>query len=175
MFFSWRSTPSSSITTLANSLLLVLLLTSPSPSSGCSSLVAGREATTTGATLVSHSNDGDGDVAGNIRVVPASTNSLPSNRTVSRGVIPNVQSTFQYHTEGYAIINEKQVALGESTCSSIYSGSGSQQLNIVDLGQLCLERASSASACISTMGELATTYGYYDAGESLFVTDPYVP
>ena len=165
---------------------------------GCSTLLAGREATEDGSTLLSHTNDGDGDVAGNIRVVPASS-SPPHPRGVSRGSIPNKNYTFQvrkvgkhtlpscfpnhcslrspyplpalsapllqYFTEGYAIINELQVALGESTCSALYSGTASQQLNIVDLGQLCLERAKTARECISVMGDLSFTYGYYDAGE----------
>jgi len=69
-------------------------------------------------------------------------------------------------------MNSHQVALGESTCTAIYSGTSTQQLNIVDLGQLCLERSVSARECIVTMGALAEKHGYYDAGESLFVTDP---
>ena len=100
--------------------LTFLLLLFPWLGMPCSTLLAGREATTTGSTLLSHSNDGDGDVAGNIRVVPASFDPVTP-RSCSRGSIPQVNSTFQYFTEGYAIMNEFQVALGESTCTAIVS------------------------------------------------------
>ena len=175
------------------SLFIIFLL--PLLSHSCSTIVAGREATTTGAVIVSHSNDGDGDVAGNLRKVPPSSYTLPSNRSVSRGSIPQVAETVGYFTEGYAIMNEYQVstcersvnliflllsqpssrslqvALGESTCVGIYPPGGGGILNIVDLGQLCLERSRSASECIDVMGSLASTYGYNDNAESLFVTD----
>jgi len=117
-------------------MLLFSLL--PLLSQPCSTIVAGREATTTGAVLVSHSNDGDGDVAGNINKVPPSSYTLPSNRSVSGGSVPQVTETVGYFTEGYAIMNEHQVALGESTCVGIYPPGGKGILNIVDLGQLCL-------------------------------------
>jgi len=75
-------------------------------------------------------------------------------------------------TEGYAIVNEHQVALGESTCVGVYDDvSSTGMLNIVDLGQICLERSTSAASCVQVMGELASEYGYNDAAESLFVGD----
>ena len=87
--------------------------------------------------MVTHSNDGDGDVAGNIKKVPPSSYALPSNRSVSGGAIPQVTQTYGYFTEGYGVMNEWQVGLGESTCYGVYSPAGGM-LNIVDLGQLCL-------------------------------------
>lgn len=143
------------------------------PSWSCSTIAAGRRATIDGSVIVSHSNDGDGDVAGNIHVVPETINEEGSTRAVSGGTIPQVPITYQYFTEGYAISNIHQVVLGESTCSAIFQGNHSSAiLNIVDLGQLALERATTAKEAIQVMGDLATTYGYYDAGESLFVGDP---
>ena len=139
---------------------------------GCSTIGVGRLATTDGSVFVSHSNDGDGDVAGNIHVIPETFNAEGTNRTVSGGSIPQVAHTYQYFTEGYAISNVHQVVLGESTCSAIFAGSSSTaMLNIVDLGQLALERATTAQEAIQVMGDLSTRYGYYDAGESLFVSD----
>lgn len=141
--------------------------------SGCSTIAAGRLATVDGSVIVSHSNDGDGDVAGNIHVVPRAAYAPNSMRTVSGGSIPQVPFTHQYFTEGYAIANEHQVVLGESTCSARFEGnvSAGAMLNIVDLGQLGLERSSTAREAVRIMGDLATSYGYYDAGESLFVGD----
>ena len=62
-------------------------------------------------------------------------------------------------------MNEFQVALGETTCSSIFPPV-SGMLNIVDLGQIALERATSALSAITIMGALAEKYGYRDAGDS---------
>ena len=138
----------------------------------CSTIAAGRRATIDGSVIVSHSNDGDGDVAGNIHVIPGASYELGTTRAVSGGTIPQALITYQYFTEGYAISNIHQVVLGESTCSAIFEGNRTSAiLNIVDLGQLALERATTAKEAIQVMGDLATTYGYYDAGESLFVGD----
>ena len=95
---------------------------------------------------------------------------------VSGGSIPQINHTFGYFTKvgGYASLNENQVALAESTCSSIFPGkrSNASILNIVDLSAIGLERASTAREAVQIMGSLAEKYGYYDAGESLLVSDP---
>ena len=63
-------------------------------------------ATLDGSTLIAHSNDGDGDVAGNIIKIPAMDWKSGSMRSVSNGQIPQVHHTYAYYTEGYAIMNE---------------------------------------------------------------------
>ena len=45
-------------------------------------------------------------------------------------------------------------------------------MDIVQLGQLALERANSARTAVLVMGDLAETWGYTDAAESLLVIDP---
>ena len=70
-----------------------------------------------------------------------------SMRSVSYGQIPQVYHTYAYYTEGYAIMNEFQVGLAESTCSAIFTEvSENQQLDIVDLGKIALERSSTGRA-----------------------------
>ena len=132
--------------------------------------------TVDGSVMSSHSNDGDGDTAGNLIKIAAQDHSENENRSVSGGRIPQVNHTFGYFTKigGYASLNENQVALAESTCSSIFPGKSSNEsiLNIVDLSELGLERAATAQEAIRIMGSLAERYGYYDAGESLLVSDP---
>jgi dipeptidase len=60
----------------------------------------------------------------------------------------------------YAILNEKQVGMGESTCASkIYAaplgpsggGSGKALLDISELSQIALERASTAREAIQVL------------------------
>lgn len=69
-------------------------------------------------------------------------------------------------------MNEFQVGLAESTCSAVFPPGNASILNIVDLGEIALERSSSARNAISIMGSLAEKYGYSDNGEHLFVGDP---
>ena len=139
----------------------------------CSTMCAGRLATTDGSVMLSHSNDGDGDSVGNLIVVPSSTYPVGSNRTVSGGTIPQNPQTYRYFKEGYGIMNEHQVALGESTCLGVFDSlpGSTGILNIVDLTQIALERSTSALQAIITIGALAEEFGYSDNAESLFITD----
>jgi dipeptidase len=126
--------------------------------------------------MCSHSNDGDGDVAGTLRDVPAKAHPIDSVRHVSGGTIPQVPRTYQYKTEGYSIMNEFQVGLCESTCNAVFDaekGWGAHGiLNIVDLSQLAMERSICAKDAVQVMGSLAVKHGYRDAGESMLVVDP---
>eukprot|EP00752_Nemacystus_decipiens_P011297 g10039.t1 len=109
------------------------------------------------------------------------------------GYIPQVNHTFAYLEGLYAIINEKQVAIGESTCGAKwFSGPLSDDcdecnsmFDISELSRVALERASTAREAIQIMGDLAVEYGFYgsewdssdpttyeEAGEALTVTDP---
>ncbi len=53
----------------------------------------------------------------------------------------------------------------------MFPRSNASILNIVDLGEIALERASCAREAVGVMGAMAETYGYDDEGESLFVGD----
>ncbi|CAM9850452.1 unnamed protein product [Scytosiphon promiscuus] len=108
------------------------------------------------------------------------------------GHIPQVNHTFAYIEGLYAIINEKQVAIGESTCSAKWFAGPLDEdcdecnslFDISELSRVALERASSAREAIQIMGDLAVEYGFYgsewdandpityqEAGEALTVTD----
>lgn len=100
------------------------------------------------------------------------------------GYIPQVNHTFAYFEATYGTMNEKQVALSESTCSGVYVASainagGAALLSIDQLSQIAMERASTAREAITIMGELSEEYGFYGestsfegGSESLFVIDP---
>lgn len=120
----------------------------------------------------SHSNDGAGDAAANLRKIPPSDWPKGSRRPVQGGSIPQVAHTFGYFSGGYPSVNEWQVGLAESTCNAVISGNASGILNIVDLSGLALERANTSREAIRVMGQLADEYGYNDNGESLLVFDP---
>lgn len=105
------------------------------------------------------------------------------------GRIPQVAHTYALYEAGYGIMNEHQLAIGESTCASwLYapptSAGGQAQVEVRELSKLALERTRTAREAIQLMGDLATSLGYYSAdwsggdlsmgegGESLQVVDP---
>ncbi|CAM9710130.1 unnamed protein product [Chrysoparadoxa australica] len=108
------------------------------------------------------------------------------------GHIPQVPHTFSYIEGLYGIINEKQVAMGESTCGTkFFAGPRDEDcpmcnslFDISELSRVALERASTAREAIQIMGDLAVEYGFYgsewdptdpmsfeEAGEALMVSD----
>jgi dipeptidase len=103
------------------------------------------------------------------------------------GSIPEVATTYAYIDGAYGIINEHQVAIGESTCGARYvskpvSQGGAALFDISELSRLALQRTKTAREAIQLMGDLAVQYGYYgaewegegmygEAGEALTVTD----
>ena len=83
----------------------------------------------------------------------------------------------------YAIMNEKSVAIGETTCSGVFgtnaAGHGGKALMSIDtLSRIALERSDTSRQAVQLMGDLAVEYGFYGAGsfegsaESLMVIDP---
>lgn len=114
------------------------------------------------------------------------------NWTVSKPImyIDQVSHTYAYTLGAYALQNEKQVSMGESTCSSklvaapIYSG-GRAAMHMETLTEIALERCDSARCAVQLMGDLAVQYGFYgpewedeiefaqdESGEAMTVSDP---
>lgn len=100
------------------------------------------------------------------------------------GFVPQVSHTFAYLEETYGAVNEKQVGIGESTCSGVFGAiplgapNGTALWSIDELTHIAMERASTAREAVELMGELAEEGGFYGAGEfegtaeSLAVSDP---
>ncbi|RHY18211.1 hypothetical protein DYB32_010417, partial [Aphanomyces invadans] len=103
------------------------------------------------------------------------------------GQIPQVDTTYAYIDGLYPIMNEHQLAIGESTCparlwSKPATQGGSALFDITELARVAFERTKTAREAIQLMGDLAVQYGYYgaewegdgvyvEAGEALTVTD----
>ena len=111
------------------------------------------------------------------------------------GHIPQVPHTYALIEGLYGIMNEYQVAIGESTCAAKLwaapagAAGGKALLEASELSQLGLERGKTAREAIQVMGDLAVQYGFYSAdwdgvthgptgpegegGEALTVSDPH--
>lgn len=88
------------------------------------------------------------------------------------GTIPQVAKTLGYLAPAYAVMNEKQLAIGESTFG------GREELKsekgLIDcetLTRLMLERAATARDAIRIGGRLIEQYGWCDEGEALTIAD----
>ena len=100
------------------------------------------------------------------------------------GHIPQVEHTYGYLEETYGAVNEKQVGIGESTCSGVFGAiplgmpNGTALFSVDELTHIAMERADTARDAIQIMGSLAEEHGFYGAGqfegtaESLAVSDP---
>lgn len=85
------------------------------------------------------------------------------------GEIPQVRHTYALIEGMYGIMNEHQVAIGQSTCAARFYAApvlvgGRALLDVGELSQIALERSKTARKAIEIMGDLAMKYGFYSAG-----------
>mmetsp|Transcript_7490 Transcript_7490/g.9990 ORF Transcript_7490/g.9990 Transcript_7490/m.9990 type:complete len:727 (+) Transcript_7490:321-2501(+) len=106
------------------------------------------------------------------------------------GEIPQVNHTYGLLEGYYGIMNDQQVAIGESSCGGIFwavptFAGGSAMIDGKEITKLGLERGKTAREVIEVMGSLASQYGFYgsswegdaydlhiEAGEAFSVVDP---
>jgi dipeptidase len=153
----------------------------------CTSIMVGKLASTDGSVITSHSCDGNYRTW--LNIVPAAKHPAGTTRKVQwgllhnetpwdtrrvtvKGEIPQVAETFAYFNVAYPAMNEKQLAMGETTISGRRELMNDDGLFLIEeLQAIALERCTTARDAIKLMGDLATKYGYADAGECLTVAD----
>ena len=156
--------------------------------SGCTSIMAGRLATTDGSVMTAHSCDGNYRTW--LNIVPrakhykGTINKIYSGKLhnetswdlrdiAERGEIPQVEETHAFLNTAYPCMNEHQLAIGETTIRGrreLYNSSG--LFVIEELERIMLERCTNARDAIRLAGELVKEYGYGDRGECLTIADP---
>ena len=155
---------------------------------GCTSLLVGRLATADGSTMTSHSCDSGTDrtwisIEPRQSHAPASMDTiwLEPKRTagpndpnrVPAGEIPQVAVTFKFLNAAYPIMNEHQLAIGETTTGGKRELKSEEGLiDAPELYRLILERATTAREAIRLADELTKEYGYNDWGECFTFADP---
>jgi dipeptidase len=91
---------------------------------------------------------------------------------ISVGDIPQVPETYAYINAAYPIMNERQLAIGETTFGGkIGLKSDEGILDCPELYRLALERASTARDAIRIIDQLTKQYGYNDYGECFTFAD----
>ena len=155
---------------------------------GCTSITCGKLATVDGSVITSHTDDSHrtrswidvvppmehkkGATMPMYKRVPCDTFAMPTYAHNKIGEIPQVDFTYGYLNTAYPCINDKQLAIGESTFggrSVLRSDKG-----LIDCQRLCqliLERCTTARDAITMAGELTKEYGWIDDGECLTISD----
>ena len=168
----------------------------------CTVIGAGRLATVDGSVITSHS---DCCSECRIQVVPGRTFPKGAMADVHWGMVyfgaeddrralplgdfgkvigrvPQAERTFTYFHTGYSQMNERQLAIGESTCSQRpeldvpYVEGLTRQIMTVEQAQaFALQRCATARDAVKLIGSLVETYGFLPScggSEALCIADP---
>lgn len=154
----------------------------------CTSIMVGKAATADGSTMTSHTCDSGTDrtwinvvpnrkyKAGEktpVYIDPKRSSGPKDPNTLEAGLIKQARETYAYINAAYPIMNEHQLAIGETTFGGkreLMSSAG--MIDCPELYRLALERAKTCREAIMVIDELTKEYGYNDSGECLTFSDP---
>ena len=167
---------------------LLLAIPGVSGALACTSIMVGTEASADGSVITSHTCDSRKDrtwfdiikpathkdgamcnVYSGLRFIrnPGDTEGLEVT-----GTIPQVRETFGYINTAYPCMNDRQLAIGESTFGGREELRNKNALSpCEELCRLALERTETARDAIRLFDELTKEYGYNDGGECLTIAD----
>jgi dipeptidase len=161
---------------------------SPLRPEACTTITVGKAASADGSVITSHTlddhrsqttidirparNHAPGETFTCYRIADNDTTPMPSYAQLALGTIPEAHRTYGYINTSLPCVNEKQMAIGEST----FGGREElvSQKGLIDLWRLVrllIERCSSAREAIRLAGELTGRYGWRDVGECLTIAD----
>jgi dipeptidase len=154
----------------------------------CTSLLVGQEASVDGSTMTSHSCDSGTDRTwisleprrshppgsmATLWMQPKRTTGPDDPDRVPMGEIPQVAETFKFMDAAYPVMNEHQLAIGETTTGGKRELRSTEGLiDAPELYRLVLERARNAREAIRIADQLTREYGYNDWGECFTFADP---
>lgn len=153
----------------------------------CTSIMVGKKASTDGSVITSHTCDGRYRTW--MTMEPARDYKAGERHTVRKGTmhtafrndttgvkvagtIPQVRHTYAYLNTAYPCLNEKQLAIGETTFGGpdIMQNKNGMFL-IEELERVALMRCDNARDAIRLIGSLVKEYGYGDGGECITIAD----
>jgi dipeptidase len=155
----------------------------------CTSIMVGRLASTDGSVMTSHTCDGYYRTW--LEVFPHSMYEKGTVHTVYKGMlmpgetpwdkrnvtetgkIPEAEETYAFLNTAYPCLNEKQLAIGETTIVGRMELRNKEgMLYIEELEKIALQRCRTAREAITLIGTLAEEYGYGDYAECITIADP---
>ena len=153
----------------------------------CTSIMLGRNATDDGSVITAHTCDAyyrtwlefipaqkfETDTTHKVYQGTMHTHTAWSRENLElRGEIPEAKETFAYLNTAYPCLNEKQLAIGETTIGGkkeLYNKDG--LFLIEELERVALQRCTTARQAIQLIGSLIKDYGYGDHGECITIAD----
>jgi dipeptidase len=150
--------------------------------------MVGRLASTDGSVMTSHTCDGNYRTW--LEIVPSRNHEKDAmhpvywgtlhteaawdmTKVILKGEIPEVPSTYSFLSTAYPCLNEKQLAIGESTIYGRKELINEEGLFLIEeLEKIALERCTTARQAIALIGSLAEKYGYGDMAECITIADP---
>jgi len=155
----------------------------------CTSIMVGRLATTDGSVITSHTCDGMYRTwveifphtkykKGAVHTVYTGTldpreTSFDMRNVKKTGEIPEVEETYAFLNTAYPCLNEKQLAIGETTIGGRMELRNPEGIfYIEELEKIALQRCKTAREAIKLIGKLAEEYGYGDYAECITIADP---
>jgi len=178
--------------------------------SGCTAITVGKLASTDGSAMITHNDDSSvADFrlwiipardwpAGSMRDIviyshdyvdygvypPIYPEDPPFGGAIIAGQMPQVAHTYAYFHSRYSFMNEKGVAMGETTLSIDASTPHGREVRNVMIREseglidcwfaqdIALERAATAREAVRVMGDLVEQYGWTNqSGECMDITD----
>lgn len=175
-------------------LILILSLLTANSILSCTIIVAGKNATTDGSVIVSHSDAGPdcrvhvvpGQKFPEGAMTPVYWGMIDLGRPLGNygdtlGMIPQVRETYTYFQSAYPQMNEYQLAIGESTTSQReelkLDLSVAEQIMSVEQAQaFALQRCKTAREALELITSLMEQYGFRPScvgeSEDLVIADP---
>jgi dipeptidase len=160
----------------------------PGYGENCTTIMVGRLASTDGSVMTSHSCDGNYRTwleifphkkfeKGTMHPVYSgmlhTEEAWDMTKVTLKGEIPEVTETYSFLNTAYPCLNEKQLAIGETTIygrEELINDSG--MFLIEELEKIALQRCKTAREAIALIGQLAEEYGYGDLAECITLADP---
>lgn len=153
----------------------------------CTSIMVGKNASTDGSVITSHTCDSWYRTW--MQMMPAKDHPAGSKTPIFsermhtqtpqdstnmkvRGYIPQVAHTYRFLDTAYPCLNEKQLAIGETTFGgpdTLVNKNG--MFLIEELERVALMRCDNARDAIRLIGRLVKEYGYGDGGECITIAD----
>lgn len=162
--------------------------TAQTAADACTSIMVGKKASTDGSVMTSHTCDSWYRTWMNI--VSSADYSRDTVTSVyeglmhteypgsldgckERGKVPQAKHTFKFLNTAYPCLNEKQLAMGETTYGGRDTLRNEKGLFMIEeLQRIAMQRCATAREAITLMGQLIKEYGYGDGGECLTIADP---
>ena len=160
----------------------------PGYGENCTTIMVGRLASTDGSVMTSHSCDGNYrtwlEIYPHKKYEKGTTHPVywgmlhteeawDMTKVTNKGEIPEIEETYAYLNTAYPCLNEKQLAIGETTIYGRKELVNEEGLFLIEeLEKIALQRCRTAREGIALIGKLAEEYGYGDLAECISLADP---